>query len=75
MKTQLQRTTIFLTKEQHYKLRGLAFLKRTSMSKIIRDAVLEILEDEEDIQEGIKSLYDAKGTITLEEYHKGGNDG
>ena len=70
MKTELQRTTIFLTKEQHEKLRDLAFAKRTSMSKLLRDAALEILEDEEDIREGLKSYYDKKGTIALKEYQK-----
>lgn len=70
MKTDLRRTTIFLTKEQHEKLRDLAFVKRTSMSKLLRDATCEILEDEEDVREGLKSYYDKEGTITLKEYLK-----
>ena len=54
MATNLKRTTIFLTEEQHEKLRRLAFEQRTSMAKLIRDATLEILEDEEDIREGLR---------------------
>ena len=50
MKNDLQRTTIFLTKDQHDKLRTLAFKKRKSMAQLIREAVLEILEDEEDLK-------------------------
>ncbi len=67
----LKRTTIFLTREQHERLRQLAFEQRTSMAKLLRDAALEILEDEEDIREGAKSLAEEKGTITWEEYKKG----
>ena len=67
----LKRTTIFLTEEQHEMLRRLAFEQRTSMAKLIRDAALEILEDEEDIREGLKALADEEGTITWEQYqHK-----
>ena len=64
MGTALKRTTIFLTEEQHEGLRRLAFEQRTSMAKLLRDAAVEILEDEEDIQEGLKALSDGEGTIT-----------
>jgi hypothetical protein len=70
MATNLKRTTIFLTEDQHEKLRRLAFEQRTSMAKLIRDATLEILEDAEDIEEGLKSLADKKGTVTWEEYQR-----
>jgi predicted DNA-binding protein len=70
MATNLKRTTIFLTEEQHERLRRLAFEQRTSMAKLIRDATLEILEDEDDIREGLKSLADMKGTVTWEEYQR-----
>jgi predicted DNA-binding protein len=70
MVTNLKRTTIFLTEEQHERLRRLAFEQRTSMAKLIRDATLEILEDEEDIREGLKSLADKKGTVSWGEYRR-----
>ena len=70
MGTTLKRTTIFLTEEQHERLRRLAFEQRTSMAKLLRDAALEILEDEEDIQEGLKALADEEGTITWEQYQR-----
>ena len=70
MGTSLKRTTIFLTKEQHEGLRHLAFEQRTSMAKLLRDAALEILEDAEDIHEGLKALADEEGTVTWEQYQR-----
>ena len=70
MGTTLKRTTIFLTEEQHERLRRLAFEKRTSMAKLLRDAALEILEDEEDIQEGLKALREEEGTMTWKKYRE-----
>mgnify|MGYP001096392484 CR=1 FL=1 len=68
MGTALKRTTIFLTEDQHDRLRRLAFEQRTSMAKLLRDAALEILEDEEDIHEGLKALADEESTVTWEQY-------
>ena len=48
----MKRTTIFLTEEQHERLRLLAFEQRTSMAKLLRDAALKILEDQEDLRQG-----------------------
>ena len=56
MGTTLKRTTIFLTEEQHERLRRLAFEQRTSMAKLIRDAALKIMEDGENTQECLKAL-------------------
>jgi len=70
MGTALKRTTIFLTEEQHENLRRLAFERRTSMAKLIRDATLEIIEDEEDIREGLKALVEEEGTITWQQYQQ-----
>lgn len=70
MATTLKRTTIFLTPEQHERLRRIAFERRTSMARLLRDAAMEIMEDEEDIREGTKALADAEGTVTLEQFHR-----
>lgn len=78
MVTALKRTTIFLTPEQHDRLRRVAFQRRISMAKLLREAAMEILEDEEDIREGLKALHDKAGTVTWKEYqqtrreHRGG---
>ena len=68
MGTSLKRTTIFLTEDQLEKLRQLAFIRRTSMSSLIRDAAMEVIEDEEDIREGLRALADAKGTVSWIDY-------
>jgi predicted DNA-binding protein len=70
MVTSLKRTTIFLTPDQHERLRRLAFEQRTSMAKLLRNAALEVLEDEEDTREGLKALSDEKGTMTWQQYRK-----
>jgi len=71
MGSTLKRTTIFLTEEQHERLRRLAFEQRTSMAKLLRDAALEVLEDEEDIREGLKALEEGdEGSISLEELER-----
>ena len=70
-KSNLKRTTIFLTEEHHEELRRLAYEKRTSMANLIREAVLEMIEDEEDIREGMKALEEGReGSISLEEYKR-----
>jgi Arc/MetJ-type ribon-helix-helix transcriptional regulator len=70
MGTAMKRTTIFLTEEQHESLRRLAFEKRTSMAELLRQAALEILEDEEDDREGLKSLENKDGTLEWETFKK-----
>ena len=70
MGTAMKRTTIFLTEEQHEGLRRLAFEQRISMAKLLRDAAIEILEDEEDMREGLKALSEEEGTITWKEYQQ-----
>ena len=70
MRMALKRTTIFLTDEQHERLRRLAFEQRTSMAKLLRDAALEILENEEDIREGLKALSEEEDTVTWEQYQQ-----
>lgn len=70
MTTSLKRTTIFLTPEQHEQLRRLAFERRTSMAQLLREAALEILEDEEDIREGLRALADDEGALSWAEYQR-----
>ncbi len=66
----LKRTTIFLTEDQIEKLRQLAFIRRTSMSQLIRDAAMEVIEDEKDIRKGLRALADARGTGTWTSYQR-----
>lgn len=70
MGTNLKRTTIFLTENQHEQLRRIAFESRTTMAELLRSAAMEIIEDKEDINAGLESLYDAEGTVSWKEYLK-----
>lgn len=68
MKDTLQRTTIFLTKNQHERLRVLAFQRRKSMAQLIREVALEILEDEEDLKSALRIMGNDEEMIAFEEY-------
>ncbi|UCG83538.1 MAG: hypothetical protein JSW38_01590 [Dehalococcoidia bacterium] len=70
----MKRTTIFLTAEQHDGLRRLAFEQRTSIAGLLRHAAIQILEDEEDVQVGLKSLSDEEGIVSWDQYMKLRND-
>ena len=75
-KSNLKRTTIFLTEEHHETLRRMAFEKRTSMANLIREAVLEMLVLKEDEREALKALQEPEeGYITLEELERRRSEG
>jgi len=69
MKDTLQRTTIFLTRDQHEYLRTLAFKKRKSMSQLLREATLEMLEDEEDLESAQRIMDNDEELISFKEYN------
>jgi len=69
MKDTLQRTTIFLTRDQHEGLRTLAFKKRKSMSQLLREATLEMLEDEEDLESAQRIMDNDEELISFKEYN------
>ena len=68
MKDTLQRTTVFLTKDQHEKLRTLAFKRRKSMAQLIREATLELLEDEEDLKSALVIMDNDEKMILFDDY-------
>ena len=69
MKDILQRTTIFLTRDQHDRLRTLAFKRKKSMAQLIREAALEILEDEEDLKSALKIIGNDEETVPFDGYN------
>ena len=70
-KSGLKRTTIFLSEEHHDALRRIAFERHVSMANLIREAVLEVIEDDEDIREGLKSLSEEDtSAISLDEFEQ-----
>ncbi len=64
----LQRTTIFLTRDQHDRLRTLAFKRKKSMAQLIREAALEILEDEEDLKSALKIIENDEEMVSFDDY-------
>ena len=70
-KTNLKRTTIFLTEEDREALRRIAFEKKTSMANLIREAVLDVIDLDEDEKEAMKAVEESdEGSMTLEDYMK-----
>ena len=59
----LKRTTITLRPEEYEVLRFLAFKQKTSVAGLVRELIQEILEDEEDIRDGLKALEDKGNTL------------
>jgi len=70
MSTETHRTTIVLSKENHEKIRKIAFENRTSIGKFIREAVMQRLEDTEDLRDATAAMASAEGWIDLEDYMK-----
>jgi predicted DNA-binding protein len=56
-----KRTTISLRPEEYETLRYLAFKQKTSIAGIVRSLIVDRLEDEEDIRDGMKALQDGGG--------------
>jgi len=69
-KSNLKRTTIFLNEEHHDALRRIAFERKVSMANLIREAVLAIIEDDEDIRAVIESREEGGEYVTLEELER-----
>ena len=53
-----KRTTISLRKDEYEILRFLAFKQKTSVAGVVRGLINELIEDQEDIRDGMKALQD-----------------
>jgi len=70
MQTESKKTSVSLTVEQHKRLKKLAAKKGIPLSRLVKEACLEMLEDEEDVSYCREALKDESGSCTLEEYLK-----
>ena len=71
MPEKLKRVTFSIGSENYEKLQQLAAVKQISVPEFVWNLVMEAIEDDEDIREGMKVLEDDKeGTITLEELQR-----
>ena len=68
IKDTLQRTTIFLTKEQHEGLRTIVFERRKSVSQLLREAALEIMGNTKNLKHAQKSMNSDKELISSADY-------
>ena len=65
-----KRTTISLHPEDYEVLRFLAFKRKTSVAGLVRELIQELLEDEEDIRDGLKALEDKGNTLDWETFKR-----
>ncbi len=65
-----KRTTISLRPEEYEALRFVAFKRRTSVAGVVRELIYELIEDEEDIREGLKALEEKGDTMDWETFKK-----
>ena len=72
-----KKTRYFLDMEPELRNRVKAFaaLKGKTMRDWLTEAIIAKLEDEIDASEGLKSLADAEGTLSLEDYLKSRQSG
>ena len=70
VKDSFKRTTISLRTEEYEALRFAAFKRKTSVAGVVRELILEHLEDEEDIRDGLKALQEKGDTMDWETFKK-----
>ncbi len=70
VKDNFKRTTISLHPEEYEALRFMAFKHKTSVAGVVRKLIYELLEEEEDIRDGMKALEEKGNTIDWETFKK-----
>jgi len=53
-----KKVTLSLHQEEYDVLRFVAFKRKTSVAGVVREMIKEVLEDEDDIRDGMKALED-----------------
>jgi hypothetical protein len=69
-----KRVTLSLHPDEYEVLRFVAFKRKSSIAGVVRDMLRELIEDEEDIQDGLKALEkkgDALDWATFKREHLG----
>ncbi|MBI2836477.1 MAG: hypothetical protein HYX85_02145 [Chloroflexi bacterium] len=65
-----KKVTLSIHPEEYEILRFVAFKRKTSMAGVIREMIREILEDEEDIRDGMKALEEKGDTLDWETFKR-----
>jgi predicted DNA-binding protein len=58
-----KRTTISLRNNEYEVLRYIAYKNKTSVAGVIRELINELIEEQTDIQDGMKALQDQNGSL------------
>jgi hypothetical protein len=69
-----RRTTISLRSDEYEILRFLAYRQKTSVAGVVRGLIKELIEDQEDIRDGMKALQDQPESmdwLTFKKDHPG----
>ena len=58
-----KKVTLSLRPEEYEVLRFVAFKRKTSVAGVVREMIQEVLEDEDDIRDGLKALEDRRDSL------------
>jgi hypothetical protein len=70
MKDNFKRTTISLKNEEYEVLRFIAFKQKTSVAGVVRRLISELVEDQEDIKDGLKALQEKSGSLDWQTFKR-----
>ncbi len=70
MKDNFKRTTISLKDEEYEVLRFIAFKQKTSVAGVVRRLISELVEDQEDIRDGLKALQEQSGSLDWQTFKR-----
>jgi hypothetical protein len=68
MKDNYKRTTISLNDKEYEVLRYLAFKEKTSVAGVVRLLISELVEEQEDIKDGVKALQKPSGSLDWQSF-------
>ena len=69
-KDSFKRTTVSLRPEEYEAVRFMAFKRKTSVAGVVRELILEQLEEEADIRDGLKALEEKGASMDWEVFKK-----
>lgn len=65
-----KKLTLSMRPEEYDVLRFVAFKRKTSVAGVARELIRELLEDEEDIRDGLRALEDRGDTLDWETFKR-----
>ena len=65
-----KKLTLSIHPEEYDILRFVAFKRKTSVAGVVREMIQEVLEDEDDIRDGLKALEDKADTMDWQTFKR-----